>query len=484
MKIPFGADNCLIEFGEPISKAFELINWNRGRNIYVVDKGTFRGAVSDGDLRRAILNGASLSDGVEVATNFNSTFVTLENSNEEVNRMFNDDFDSLPILDSSNKVIRILKRGEKLNVPLSEPNLGNREIELVLNTLLTNMISSTGSYVARFEKMFADYIGVDERKVIAVSNGTQALYIALNTLGIAAGDEVIVPDLTFGATANAVIQAGATPVFIDIDAKSWNLDPSQIEKAISPKTKAIIPVHLYGNPANILEINEIANLNGLLVIEDAAEALGSYFQDLHVGVTSNASTFSFFGNKTITTGEGGIVVFKDVINAEKARNFKNHGMSPQKRYFHESWGSNFRLTNIQAAIGCAQLERISYFVQKKIEINIEYRNKLEKLGCIFSKTVNSSINSHWLTAILLPASLSVSSCVEFLSLNGIESRSFFYPLHDQPAFESFPNYLGKHSISKQVFERGICLPSATTLTEADIQYVCSKLAEFLEMRNN
>jgi perosamine synthetase len=311
----FDINSYTIQISDTISQAFKKININRGKNIFVVNKEVFCGAVSDGDLRRAILNGATLHDRVEVATNFNAARANLEDSYADVNSAFMDEFDYLPILDRSKKIIRIIKKGEKIKIPLSEPNLSNRETELILDTLFTNMISSRGAYVEKFEKIFAEYLGINRNRVVAVSNGTLALYLALVTLGIKEGDEVIVPDLTFGATANAVIQAGAVPILVDINVESFNIDIKLIEKAITPKTKAIIPVHLYGNPVDLASLDKLAKKFGLIVIEDAAEALGSYFQNLHVGVTTEASTFSFFGNKTITTGEGGMVVFKDQESA-------------------------------------------------------------------------------------------------------------------------------------------------------------------------
>ena len=477
----FDINSYTIQISDTISQAFKKINSNRGKNIFVVNNEVFCGAVSDGDLRRAILNGATLQDKVEVATNFNAVRANLEDSYADVNSTFMDEFDYLPILDRSKKIIRIIKKGEKIKIPLSEPNLSNRETELILDTLFTNMISSRGTYVEKFEKIFAEYLGINRNRVVAVSNGTLALYLALVTLGIKEGDEVIVPDLTFGATANAVIQAGAVPILVDINIQSWNIDIQLIEKAITPKTKAIIPVHLYGNPVDLESLNKLAKKFGLIVIEDAAEALGSYFQNSHVGITTEASTFSFFGNKTITTGEGGMVVFKDQESAEVARKIKDHGMSRDVRYFHDSWGSNFRLTNMQAAIGCAQMERIKTFVDNKQYINFTYRSTLEPLGCIFPKSPELGISSHWLTAFLLPDRFLVSECLHFLAENGIEARSFFYPLHAQPAFSIYTAKLSNSAVSQYIFERGLCLPSGTSLSNSDLHYVCSKMSEFLKI---
>jgi len=470
-----------IEISCSISEAFNLINQNKGKNIFVLDDGRFCGTVSDGDLRRAILKGMSLESEVRTATNFDAVWVSLDDSNTDVNKIFLDEHDLLPVLDRSHKIIRVIRKGDRLKIPLAEPNLSNRETELVLDTLFSTMISSRGSYVGKFESLFANYINVDPRRVVSVSNGTLAIYLALIALGINEGDEIIVPDLTFGATANAVIQAGARPILVDVEDATWNLDLSLLKDAITPNTKAIIPVHLYGNPCALNELAKFAKDHNLLVIEDAAEALGTYFQNDHVGINSNAGTFSFFGNKTITTGEGGMVVFKDISHADKAREFKNHGMNINVKYFHNDWGTNLRLTNIQAAIGCAQMERVNQFMEQKNKNSDVYRQQLNSYGIVFADVVNSGVNSFWLTSCLLPKSIDVSKCLDYLSKNGIEARSFFYPLHMQLAFKHY-TYVRRHSsISQKLFKRGISLPSGTTLTNADQLFVCQTLANYLDM---
>jgi perosamine synthetase len=469
-----------IEISRSISEALNLINQNKGKNIFVLDDGKFCGTVSDGDLRRAILNGFSLDAEVRSATNFNAVWVSLDDSNTDVNKIFLDEHDLLPVLDRSHRITRVLKKGEKLKIPLAEPNLSNRETELVLDTLFSTMISSRGSYVGKFESLFAQYLDIDPGRVVTVSNGTLAIYLALISLGITEGDEVIVPDMTFGATANAVIQAGAKPILVDVEDKTWNLDLNLLSEAITPRTKAIIPVHLYGNPIELNELKKFADDHDLLVIEDAAEAIGTHFQNSHVGINSNASTFSFFGNKTITTGEGGMVVFKDLTHANKAREIKNHGMDKNVRYFHNDWGTNLRLTNIQAAIGCAQMERVNQFMEQKNRNNDVYRLHLDSYGIVFADVINSGVNSFWLTSCLLPKSIDVTKCLDYLSKNGIEARSFFYPLHIQPAFEHYTYVKKNSSISQKLFERGISLPSGTTLTSADLLFICQTLINYLE----
>jgi len=224
-------------------------------------------------------------------------------------------------------VVDVLFKSEARTIPIAEPNLGPREIELVNETLTSNWISSSGIYVQEFEDSFSRYTGA--KNVLSVCNGTQAIALALAALGIEPGDEVIVPALTFGATANAVIQVGAIPIFADVDASTFGLSQATIERVVTSKTKAILIVHLYGRPSNLEEILSYAKPRNILVIEDCAEALGTTFQNLHVGTQSDAGTFSFFANKTITTGEGGMVCFKDKAAYEKAKLIRSHGFDPK-----------------------------------------------------------------------------------------------------------------------------------------------------------
>ncbi len=249
------------------------------------------------------------------------------------------------------------------NYPVSETNLNGNELKYVTDAVSSSWISSNGKYIDLFENEFANYLGV--KHAIAVSNGTVAIHLALLALNIGKGDEVIVPNLTYIATANAVSYVNATPVFADSEADTWNINPECIEKLITPKTKAIIPVHLYGNPCNMDKIATIAKNHNLYIIEDAAEAIGSQYHGKKTGSFGLISTFSFYGNKTITTGEGGMVATNDDELASKIRLFKGQGMSFTKRYWFDVIGYNYRMTNMQAAIGHAQMERINDLVNAK-----------------------------------------------------------------------------------------------------------------------
>jgi len=261
-----------------------------------------------------------------------------------------------------------------MRIPVSQPALIGREKEYVLDCLESNWISSNGKYIGLFEEKFADYLGV--KHAIACCNGTAALHVALLALGIGSGDEVIVPTFTYVATANAVVYTGATPVLADCEADTWNIDPAGLEALITPKTRAIIPVPLYGHPCDMDPIMELAKKHGLHVIEDAAEALGARYKGRLCGSMVEISTFSFYGNKTITTGEGGMIVTDNDELADRIRLLKGQGMDPNRRYWFPIVGHNYRMTNIQAAIGLAQLENIDLFLGKRGQIAGWYRDAL------------------------------------------------------------------------------------------------------------
>lgn len=259
-------------------------------------------------------------------------------------------------------------------IPVAEPMIGKEEEMLVLEALRSGWISSIGKYIQQFEEEFARFCSV--KHAITVSNGTAALHVTLVALGIGPGDEVIIPALTYVATANAVTYTGSTPVPVDVESDTWNIDPSKIKEKINPRTKAIIPVHLYGHPADMGPIMEIARKYHLFVIEDAAEAHGALYRNQIVGSIGTVGCFSFFGNKIITTGEGGMITLNNSILAQRIRMLKNQGVSKKRKYFHPEIGFNYRMTNLQAAIGLAQLRKVQKIIDKKIEIARLYQKFL------------------------------------------------------------------------------------------------------------
>jgi perosamine synthetase len=360
-------------------------------------------------------------------------------------------------------------------IPVAEPALVGHESEYVADCLATNWISSTGRYVSAFENAFAEYCGVAH--AVACANGTVALHVALLAEEVGPGDEVIVPSLTYVATANCVRYCGATPVFVDSERSSWNLDPELLEELITERTKGIVAVHLYGHPADMDPILELARRRGLFVIEDAAEAHGARYRDRVVGSLGTTAIFSFYGNKIITTGEGGMVVTNDSAKAEQIRILKGQGQDPERRYWFPVVGYNYRLTNVAAAIGLAQLERIDWHIERRRENAAWYRDELQNLDWLeLSPELPWAQNAYWMTCGLVSPDGPVSrdDLIAALAARGVETRPFFYPLHALPPYResaaarAFP-------IADDLAARGLNFPSSALLTADDVMYIAQSI---------
>ena len=362
------------------------------------------------------------------------------------------------------------------SIPVCEPNLTNKELKYVMSAIKSTWISSKGEYLEKFEQLFSDYLGVEN--AIAVSNGTVALHLALIALNIGTGDEVIVPNLTYIATANAVTYTGATPIFADSEEDTWNISPDSIKRLINKKTKAIICVHIYGNPCDMDEIIKIAKTYNLFVIEDTAEALGSKYKEKKTGSFGDISTFSFYANKTITTGEGGMIVTNNKDLADRVKLFRGQGMDLHKRYWFNLVGYNYRLTNMQAAVGCAQLERIDELINQKRE-NAKLYNKLLKSATNFSlhNEKKGNFNTYWMYSIILKNSnrQKRENFREILKSKGIETRPFFYLMTEMPPYISHKSDYCK--VSLELSCAGINLPSSTTLKKEQIEYICETIKQ-------
>ena len=350
--------------------------------------------------------------------------------------------------------------------------LAGNEKKYVMDCLDTNWISSLGKYVGQFEDNFAGFCG--SAYGVAVSNGTVALQLALAALGIKAGDEVIVPSLTFVATANAVKYVGARPVFADSEKESWCIDPADIKRKITHKTKAIIPVHVYGHPADMDEINGLAGQHGLAVVEDAAEAHGALYKGRRVGCFGAVGCFSFYGNKIITTGEGGMCVTDDNALAGRMRFLKDQTMDHNRKYWHSEIGFNFRMTNIQAAIGVAQLEQVESFIKARAGHEKLYRELLSGVeGISFQPRAEWASPVYWMHSVLVEKEFGMSrdNVMKKLKAAGIDSRPFFYPNHVLPPYktnEVLP-------VAEEIASKGINLPSSVNLSEEDIARVCAEI---------
>lgn len=366
-------------------------------------------------------------------------------------------------------------------IPVAVPNFIGNEKKYVNDCLESTWISSIGKYINLFEENFADFIGA--KHAISCCNGTVALHLALLALGIKETDEVIVPSLTYIATANSVSYCGATVVLADCERDTWNIDPEDIRRKITPKTKAIIVVHLYGNMCNMDEIMKIAKEHDIFVIEDAAECHGAEYSGKKAGSIGDIGVFSLFGNKIITTGEGGIITTNNEDFALKMRLLRGQGMSQDRRYWFPIIGYNYRMTNIEAAIGLAQLENIKEHINRRYKVADLYKKFLKPLiddGYIeIQKETYDSKMVYWMFSILLTDKTKVNrdELIELLDREGVETRPLFYPLHIMPPYF---NESCNCKISEDIASRGLNLPTHELMTEQDCTYICMLISKFVK----
>lgn len=358
-------------------------------------------------------------------------------------------------------------------IPLYIPVLSGNEKKYVNECLDSTWISSKGKFIQEFEDKFSEFIGV--KYAATVSNGTTAIHLALETLGITTGDEVIVPTFTYIASVSAVVYTGATPVFVDSIEETWQLDPEDVKKKITSKTKAIMVVHLYGQMCDMDPIMKIADEHNLFVIEDCAEAFGSQYKGRYAGTFGNISAFSFYGNKTITTGEGGMIASNDYYLYDKAYHLKMHGVSSVREYWHDVIGYNYRMTNICAAIGLAQLERADEIIKKKRDVAELYCENLKGLPLTWQKEQKDTVHSFWMYSILVENVKVREALRKFLSENGIETRPTFYPAHTMPMFA---HTYQKFRVAEGLAIRGINLPSFPELKKEQVVEVCDTIKKF------
>lgn len=365
-------------------------------------------------------------------------------------------------------------------IPVCEPTLQGNELKYLKECVETNWISSTGRKIIAFEEAFAEKVGA--KYGVSCTNGTTALQLALYVAGIGPGDEVILPTFTMIATANVVTHLGARPVLVDADPYTYTMDVGKIEEKITEKTRAIVPVDIYGHPCEMDAILEIADKRGIAVIEDAAEAHGAEYRGRKIGSISDASTFSFYANKIITTGEGGMITTDSREFYDKARNIRDHAFSEERHFWHKYVGFNFRMTNLQAAIGLAQVERFEELVGARIRNAALYNSLLRDVpGLRLPPEAEGVKNVFWMYALVVDDEFGMSrdELRKQLADRGIETRTFFIPIHLQPIYhklfkgESFP-------VSESLCARGLYLPSSSGLSERDIRHVSAAVREIRE----
>lgn len=360
-----------------------------------------------------------------------------------------------------------------IEIPVYQPSLSGNEKKYVNECLDSNWISSKGKFISEFENKFAEYIGSEY--ATTVSNGTVALHLALESLGIGPDDEVIVPTFTYIASVNAIAYTGAKPVFVDSLEDTWQMDPIDVKRKITNKTKAIMVVHLYGHPCEMNELIAIARDSNVFIIEDCAEAFGSLYAQKHVGTFGDVATFSFFGNKTITTGEGGMVVTKHEHLYNKLVHLKNQGVDAYKQYWHDIIGYNYRMTNICAALGLAQLEQANEFLKRKREVAEWYKEGLKGLPLKFHEEYGEVYHSYWMCSIQLINYKHRDALRKHLTEAGIETRPSFYPSHLMPMFnKKFQTY----PVAERLGLSGVNLPSWPALQEQQVRHICKVMSSF------
>lgn len=372
---------------------------------------------------------------------------------------------------------KALAGNKKKMIPVYRPYFAGREKEYVTDCIDSTWMSSRGGYIDRFEKRFAGYI--EANHATSVCNGTVALHLALMALGIGPGDEVIVPTLTYVASANTIVQAGATPVFADSLDTTWQIDPEAIQRAITPRTRAVMIVHLYGGACDMRPILDICQSHGIMLIEDCAESFGTRYEGRHAGTFGEISTFSFFGNKTITTGEGGMVVTNDAGLFEKAYCLKTQGVSPHREYWHEIIGYNYRMTNICAAIGLAQLEQADHILARKRQVAHWYEQHLRNLPLTPQSVQSNTEHSWWMYSVLLDTEELRNDLRDFLKAAGIETRPLFPPIHRLPPYDRgavFP-------VAENLSGRGVTLPSYPELSEDEVAMISEKIGTFFDRQS-
>ncbi len=492
-------ENMCCEVGRTLLDALAQIDLNAKGIVFAVDEaGRFVGTLTDGDIRRAVLARCSLDTKVtelldkgsdvfgqvlqsvkarapRVNLQQSAVSASVGTSLEDLVAKTSDRIKIIPLLDEDGRVADFFERTTSFHAPIAAPELLGNELDYVTECIETNWISSQGRFISIFEKQFAEHCGTAH--AIAVSNGTVALHLALVALGIGPDDEVIVPDLTFAASAAVVLHAGGKPVLVDVDRESWCLDPGCVEQAITPRTKAIMPVHLYGRPCDMERLQQIAEAHELIIVEDCAEALGAQVRGAQVGSFGRTACFSFFGNKIVTTGEGGMCVTSDPALYEKMLVLRDHGMSKTRRYWHECAGFNYRMTNLQAAIGVAQMECLDSILTYRDHIAEMYHEGLADTDLVLPHPGSGMREVVWLVSGMLEESVDKDQLMSRAKEKGVDIRPFFYPLSDMPPYEGCcPR---PTPVSHELSGRGISLPTSIAFSDDDYARIIDTVRECL-----
>jgi len=461
-----------------LKKVLTIIQKNSTGTAFIISKKKeLKGLITDGDIRRIILkNKLNLNEKVKNFYNKKFKCLNINSGLEKINNSFSEEIRIIPLINNKKIIVDYALSNLPYRIPIAKPSIGKKEKENVIDCLENNWISSQGKYVEIFEDNFKKIFNC--KYALAVSSGTAALQLSILSIGIKKGDEIIVPNLTFAASINSIIHSGATPVLVDINPHNWTLDPEEVKKNITKKTKGIMAVHLYGHPAEMNKLKKICKKHNLFLIADCAESLGATYKKFEKNTLGDVSAFSFFGNKMITTGEGGMILFKNKNNFEKAKILRDHGMSKKTRYYHVEVGFNFRMTNIQAAVGVAQLSKVKNFLKKR---RINYKKFFNKLKMIkylkFQKIEKWAESSFWLYTLLLNKNSPISKLelIKRLEINGVETRPIFYAFSLMKIYRKYKNKKQNFPVSEKISKNGFSLPSFTDLTSTQINYICENI---------
>ena len=471
--------NLIVEENLSLKYALKVIDLSGLEACFVTKKNKLLNIITDGDIRRALLKGYKLSDNIKKIKS-KKNFITVKENYDFLDLQKKiSKYKIVPIINNSGEIIDYANEKRFRQLPQSEPSFRGNELKYVSEAIKSGWISSIGKYVNIFQKKFSFFI--KNKYCLTTSSGTTAIQLAISTLKLKPKDEIIVPDYTFVSPINSIIHSNCKPVLVDIDNKNLCLSINSIKKVFTKNTKAIIIVHLYGNTPELDKIIKFCKQKKIKVIEDCAEAFGTYYNGKHVGNFGHFGTFSFFGNKTISTGEGGMITFKKKEDYLLAKKLRDHGMRQDKKYWHDEVGFNFRMTNLQAAIGCAQIEKANKFINRKIQIFKRYNLKLKNLKFVNMVKESSKIkNSHWLTFILVKDDSIRDKLLSFLNSKGIEVRSGFYSAHQMDIYKNFKNKKINYSNSKKISSSIITLPSSVSLKNQEIDYICKLIKSFFK----
>lgn len=477
----FNLENITISQESTIKQVIKKIKLNGQGACFVVSKDQkLLGILTDGDLRKLILNNKNINNKIFDIYNKNVFSLPVETETAVIYEKITNGIKIIPLVDKTNKIIDYVSRTKFRYIPINKPDLTGNETNYVIDCLKSTFISSQGKYINIFENKFKQYFKA--KFALAVSNCTSGLMLVLKSLNLKKDDEIIVPNVTFASPINAILNIGAKPVLCDIDENNFTIKIESLKKLITKKTKAIICVHTYGHPCRMSEIKKIIAKKRIKLIEDCAESIGTKYKNKQTGTFGDFSVFSFFGNKTLTTGEGGMVLIKSKNNYDKCKILRDHGMSPKKKYWHDEIGFNFRMTNIQAAVGVAQIEKIEYLINEKIKIAKLYNKYLKaSKKIILPKQEVWAKHSYWLYNIVIKNINEKirDRFIDRLSETGIEVRPMFYPASDMPIYSKFK----RNDNMKKISYQGISLPSFIGLNEEDIKRISDRIIALVKNLN-